>query len=58
MQSSLFKFTLALNSVLLFRKLLGSEFLLGISEKFLCSVFAHIVRTVLLLDVLHLQCCL
>jgi cytochrome b subunit of formate dehydrogenase len=37
MHSSLFKFTLALNSVLLFLKMLVFEFLLGISGIFLCS---------------------
>jgi hypothetical protein len=38
MHSSLFKFTLALNSVLLFWKLLVFEFVPGLAECFLCSV--------------------
>jgi hypothetical protein len=38
----LFKFALALNSALLFWKLLVFEFLLGISENFLCSL--HLSR--------------
>lgn len=54
MHSSLFKFALALNSALLFRKLLGPEFLLRISENFLCSILALTVETVLLLDALHM----
>jgi hypothetical protein len=45
MHSVLFKFVLVLNYVLMFWKLLVFEFLLGISEIFLCSIFA------LLLDV-------
>jgi hypothetical protein len=51
---SLFKFTLVLNSVRLFWKLLVFVSLLGISETFLCSMFALQLKTVLLLDVLQL----
>jgi hypothetical protein len=51
---SLFKFTLALNSVRLFWKLLAFVSLLGTSETFLCSTFALQLKTVLLLDVLQL----
>jgi hypothetical protein len=40
-----------LNSVLLFWKLLVSEFLLGISETLLCSMSASHVKIVPLLDV-------
>jgi hypothetical protein len=54
MHSSLLKFTLILNPAFLFRKLVGSEFPLGMSENFLCSMFVLTVKTVLLLDVLHL----
>jgi hypothetical protein len=49
MHCSFFKFTSA--SVLLVRKLLVFEFLLGISETFLCSVSALLVKIVLMLDV-------
>jgi hypothetical protein len=41
----LFEFTLVLNSVLLFWKLLVFEFLLGISEDFLCSLFVPHAKT-------------
>jgi hypothetical protein len=51
---SLFKFTLAQNSVRLFWKLLAFVSLLGPSETFLCSTFALQLKTVLLLDVLQL----
>jgi hypothetical protein len=51
---SLFKFTLLLNSVRLFCKLLAFVSLLGTSETFLCSVFALQLKTVLLLGVLQL----
>jgi hypothetical protein len=51
---SLFKFTLVLNSVRLFWKLLAFVSLLGTSETFLCSTFALQLKTVLLLDVLQL----
>jgi hypothetical protein len=51
---SLFKFTLVLNSVRLFWKLLTFVCLLGTSETFLCSTFALQLKTVLLLDVLQL----
>jgi hypothetical protein len=54
MHSSFFKFTLALNSDLLFWKLLFFAFLLGISETFVCSVSALRVKIALLLDVCHL----
>jgi hypothetical protein len=49
----LFKFTLVLNSVL-FWKLLVFEFLLGVSETFLCMVSALQVKSVPVLDALHL----
>jgi hypothetical protein len=45
---SLFKFSLVLNSALLFFELLVFEFLLGIPETFLCSVSAIQVKIVLL----------
>jgi hypothetical protein len=51
MNSFLFKFTLVLNSVLLFWKLLVFEFLLGISETLLCSVTTHRVNFSLFFDV-------
>jgi hypothetical protein len=54
MHSYLLKFTLVLNSALLFWKLLVSEFLLGISETLLCSVSAPHVKIVPLLDVRQL----
>jgi hypothetical protein len=54
MHISMFKFTLALNSVRLFWKLLPFVSLLGTSESFLCSVFALQLKTVLLVDVLQL----
>jgi hypothetical protein len=38
MHSFLFKFTFVINSVLLFRKFLAFEFLLGISENLFCPV--------------------
>jgi hypothetical protein len=47
-----FRFTLVLNSPLLVSKLLVFEFMLGISETFLCSVPAAEVKFVLL-DELH-----
>jgi hypothetical protein len=46
MHCFLFKFTLSLNSVLLFWKLLVFEFLPGILETLLCSVSAPQVRIV------------
>jgi hypothetical protein len=54
MHSFLFKFTSAINSDLLFWKLLVFEFLLGISNTLLCSVSAPQVQIVPLLDVLQL----
>jgi hypothetical protein len=51
---SLFKFTLVLNSVRLYWKLLFFMSLLGTSETFLCSTFALQLKTVLLLDVIQL----
>jgi hypothetical protein len=51
MLSFLLKFTLVLNSALLFRKLLVFEFLLGISEISHCSMSAPYVKIVPLLDV-------
>jgi hypothetical protein len=51
-QSSLFTFTLAVNSVL-FWKLLVFKFLLGMSENFVCSVSA-VLLTIILLDALQL----
>jgi hypothetical protein len=54
MQRSLFKFTLVVNSVLVFRELLVYEFLLGVSQTLLCSVSVHQVKFVLLLDALQL----
>jgi hypothetical protein len=51
---SLLKFTLVLNSVRLFWKLLTFVSLLGTSETFLCSTFALQLKTVVLLDVLQL----
>jgi hypothetical protein len=50
----LLKFTVVLNSALLFWKLLAFEFLLGTSETFLCSVSAPQADIVPLLDVLQL----
>jgi hypothetical protein len=47
----LFKFTLVLNSVLMFWKLLVSEFLLGTSDILLCSMSAPQVKIVPLPDV-------
>jgi hypothetical protein len=44
MNCSLFEFTLAPNSALPFRKLLVFESLLGISETFLCSMSAVLVK--------------
>jgi hypothetical protein len=46
-----FKFTLVLNSVLVFWKLLVFEFLHGITETLLCSMSASHVKIVPLLDV-------
>jgi hypothetical protein len=54
MRSFLLKFTVVLNSVLLFWKLLAFEFLIGTSETLLCSVSAPQVDIVPLLDVLRL----
>jgi hypothetical protein len=51
---SLFKFTLVLNSVRLYWKLLAFVSLLGTSETFLYSTFALQLKTVLLLDALQL----
>jgi hypothetical protein len=50
MHCSLFKFTLALNSALLFWKLFVFELLLGIIKNFLCSMSALLAKIVLLLD--------
>jgi hypothetical protein len=54
MQSFLLKFTLALNSVLLFWVTLVFEFLLDISDTFLCSMSVLVVKIVPLLDALQL----
>jgi hypothetical protein len=54
MHCFLFKFTLVLNSALLFWKLLVFESLLGISETYLCSISAPQVKIVPLLDALQL----
>jgi hypothetical protein len=54
MHCSLFKFTLVLNSVLLFRKLLVFEFLFDIMETSRCSLSAVKVKIGPLLDVLQL----
>jgi hypothetical protein len=54
MHYPVFKFTLVLNSVLLFWKLWLFEFLLGISESFLCSMAAFRVKIVPRLDELQL----
>jgi hypothetical protein len=54
MSCSLLKFTVVLNSVLLFWKLLAYEFLLGTSEILLCSVSAPQADIVPLLDALQL----
>jgi hypothetical protein len=51
MLSFCFKFILVSNSALLFWKFFTSEFLLGISETFLCSLSAPRVKIVPLLDV-------
>jgi hypothetical protein len=51
MLSFLLKFTLVLNSALLFVQLLVFEFLLGISETLLCLVSVALVKIVPLLDV-------
>jgi hypothetical protein len=51
---SSFQFNLALNSVLLFWKLLVFEFLLGVSQNFVCSVSVFLAKTVILLDALQL----
>jgi hypothetical protein len=51
MHSFLFRFTLVLNSVLQFWKLLVFEFLLGVSQTLHCSMSAPKVKTVPLLDV-------
>jgi hypothetical protein len=53
MHPSFFTYTLALSFVL-FWKLMIFEFLVGISETFLCPIFALLVKTILLLDVLQL----
>jgi hypothetical protein len=47
---SLFKITLALDSVLLFWKPLVFESLLGISKTFICSMSALLVKIIFLLD--------
>jgi hypothetical protein len=54
MHSSLLKFTVTLNSALLFWIPLVFEFLLGISETFLRSMSALLVKIILLLDALQL----
>jgi hypothetical protein len=51
---SCLKFTAALNSALLFWKLLVFDFLFGISKTFLCSMSALLVKTILLLDALQI----
>jgi hypothetical protein len=51
MHSFLFKFTLVLNSVLLFWKLLVFEFLVGISDTLIYSMPVPHVKIVPLLDV-------
>jgi hypothetical protein len=51
---SLFMFTFDLNSFHLFLKLAVFDYLLGISEKFQCSVFAIQARIFFLLDALQL----
>jgi hypothetical protein len=52
MHCSKLKFTVALNSALLFWRLLVFEFLLNISDAFLYSMFALLVNTVHLLVLL------
>jgi hypothetical protein len=52
LHSSLLKFILALNSLLLFRKLLVFMFLLGMSETFLYSMFASLAKVFFLVDAL------
>jgi hypothetical protein len=54
MHFSLSKYTLVLNSVRLFWKLLVFVSLLGTSETSLCSMFVLILNPVLLLDALQL----
>jgi hypothetical protein len=54
MHFSVFKFTLVLNSVHLFWKLLAFVSLLGTSETFFYSMFVLQLKTVLLLDALQL----
>jgi hypothetical protein len=54
MQFTLFKFTLVLNSVRLFKKLLVFLSLLGTSDTSLCSMFGLQVNTVPPLDALQL----
>jgi hypothetical protein len=49
-----FKFTLALNSVLLFWTLFVFQFLLGVSADFLCLMTALLVTILLLLEALLL----
>jgi hypothetical protein len=49
MRCYLLKFTVVLNSVLLFWKLLAFEFLLGTSETLLCSVSAPLLDALQLL---------
>jgi hypothetical protein len=51
--NTLFKFTLVLNSALLFLKLLALEILLGMSETFLCSMSALSVKIIRLTDALQ-----
>jgi hypothetical protein len=54
MHRSFFKFTVALDSVFLFCKLLVFEFLLGTLQILLCWMSASQVKIVPLLDALHL----
>jgi hypothetical protein len=53
---SLFKFTLLLNFSFPFWKLLVFEFLIGISETFLCSLFVVQVKISILLNALQVVC--
>lgn len=57
MHSFLFKFTLFLNSVLLFWKLLVFEFPLGMLKTLVCSVSAPLVKIVPLLICINWLCC-
>jgi hypothetical protein len=54
MHFSIPKFTVAQYSVILFYKSLVLEFLLGISDTFVCSLSALLVNIALLLDELQL----